>query len=243
MLLTGHSRGASIANILGCEYEESAFAKMYTYTFSPMKSTLNPKDSKTIFNVYDKNDFYNVFLSFKNEKFENNGTDIIRDISINADLQKKIGELKGGNDYTGVSKEFLENYIKLFENLFEDRNSLYEFKEKTITFSDEQAANAKRDELTSLIDDSQLGLKNYISFNTVYETNNEYSFIMTHNNAAVLQGLAKLLAYGNSVYEGLKVLYENDESVLELYSLVNNNLNNLNNNHYLINDYVFVEEK
>lgn len=56
--ITGHSRGAAIANIIGAYYEKSG-KNTYTYTYAAQNTTLS-KDAKsynTIFNVINKDDF------------------------------------------------------------------------------------------------------------------------------------------------------------------------------------------
>lgn len=56
--ITGHSRGAAIANIIGAYYEKSG-KNTYTYTYAAPNTTLS-KDTKsynTIFNVINKDDF------------------------------------------------------------------------------------------------------------------------------------------------------------------------------------------
>lgn len=58
--LTGHSRGAAVANILGAKYETSgAFEKTFTYTFAaPYTTTIDEADNtyKTVFNILNSDD-------------------------------------------------------------------------------------------------------------------------------------------------------------------------------------------
>lgn len=56
--VTGHSRGAAIANIIGAYYEQSG-KKAFTYTFATPNTTLdkNAVNYKTIFNIVNKDDF------------------------------------------------------------------------------------------------------------------------------------------------------------------------------------------
>jgi len=55
--ITGHSRGAGIANILGAYYEDEG-KETFTYTFAAPNTTLNPKAAsyKSIFNIVNSDD-------------------------------------------------------------------------------------------------------------------------------------------------------------------------------------------
>lgn len=56
--ITGHSRGAAIANIIGAYYENEQ-KRAYTYTYAAPNTTMNAdaSDYKTIFNVVNADDF------------------------------------------------------------------------------------------------------------------------------------------------------------------------------------------
>ena len=58
ILLTGHSRGAAIANILGKIYEDDENWKSFAYTFATPRTTTNENASsyKTIFNIINEDD-------------------------------------------------------------------------------------------------------------------------------------------------------------------------------------------
>ena len=58
ILITGHSRGAAIANLLGAYFEDHADYTSFTYTFAAPYSTTDPKapSYKTIFNVTNADD-------------------------------------------------------------------------------------------------------------------------------------------------------------------------------------------
>ena len=241
MLLTGHSRGGTIANILGSELEESDYAKMYTYTFNAMKATMNSSDSKTVFNIFDSNDFFTDLLPFKNEKFERNGTDICEDIAGNDEIKSIINKIKKVDNYDCVSKEFLDNYRIMFEDMFIDRNSLYELKTIEKEFDEKSLAQEKYDELLSLTDGSHLGLDGIMSISNIEEVDGKYCFKIEYNNATVLRGLSKIFTYGEAANDGLQTLFEEDNKACELYTLVTNNISKLNGAHYIINDYAIIE--
>ena len=58
ILITGHSRGAAIANILGTFFEASDGFSSYTYTFATPNTTTdkNASSYKTIFNIKNADD-------------------------------------------------------------------------------------------------------------------------------------------------------------------------------------------
>ena len=242
ILLTGHSRGATIANILGMEYEEENYAKVYTYAFSPMKATLNPKDCSSIFNIFDSNDFFVDLIPFSEEKYERNGTDISIDIKNNVELQKKIAEIKDGNQYACVSKDFVDSYHALFAEMFKNRESLYIQKTIEKVFKSKIEAEEKYDEITTLIDSSHLGLDDIMSLSIIKEIDSEYIFAIDYYGASILRGLSKLLAYGSSVYDGLMTVFEDDKKAQELFTLLFDNLQDINGAHFIINDYFLVDQ-
>lgn len=241
MLLTGHSRGGTIANILGSELEESDYAKMYTYTFNAMKATMDPSDNKTIFNIFDSNDFFTDLLPFKNEKYERNGIDICEDVFSNDEIKNKICEIKKISDYDCVSKDFLNNYGIMFEDMFADRNCLYELKNIKKEFDDIESAQEKYDELLSLTDSSHLGLDDIMTLSKIEKNDGKFCFDVEYCNATILRGLSKILTYGEAAGDGLQVLFEGDDNARELFALVTSNISKLNGAHYIINDYAIIE--
>lgn len=58
ILITGHSRGAAIANLLGAHFEDRADYKSYTYTFAAPYATThtNAGTYRTVFNVVNSDD-------------------------------------------------------------------------------------------------------------------------------------------------------------------------------------------
>jgi hypothetical protein len=58
ILVTGHSRGAAIANLLGAHFEDNPAYTSYTYTFATPYSTTDPnaESYQTVFNVTNSDD-------------------------------------------------------------------------------------------------------------------------------------------------------------------------------------------
>ena len=75
IVVTGHSRGAAIANLLGKHFEDNRDYKAFTYTFACPNNTVDPKSSsyKTIFNIVNTDDMI-PFLPLKKWGFNRYGT-------------------------------------------------------------------------------------------------------------------------------------------------------------------------
>ncbi|MDO4976622.1 MAG: hypothetical protein Q4E53_05090 [Eubacteriales bacterium] len=71
VLLTGHSKGGVIANILGAKMEENKKVKSFTYAFNTPKFDNKPgkKAYKTIYNVVDDGDLFSDHFPFQKERF------------------------------------------------------------------------------------------------------------------------------------------------------------------------------
>ena len=106
LLITGHSRGGGIANLLGAHFENDADVTSYTYTFNALGVTLaeDAADYSTIFNIYDSGDFFIAGLPFADGGFVRYGRDM--PMAAGGDKTKSvIAELKGRDDYTCVPAE------------------------------------------------------------------------------------------------------------------------------------------
>ena len=81
ILLTGHSRGAAIANILGQMFTDNTSFKTYAYTFAAPNTTTakNAATYKNIFNIVNKDDII-PFLPLKEWGFKNYG--VTKSISV-----------------------------------------------------------------------------------------------------------------------------------------------------------------
>lgn len=115
LLLTGHSRGAAVANILGSYYEKDASLNSYTYTFScPNTTTVSEETAKSygsIFNINDGDDFITT-LPLKKWGYCRYGTDYTYSLSENEKMrqlfEKYVGREYYGCDITEL-KEAFEN--------------------------------------------------------------------------------------------------------------------------------------
>lgn len=75
VVITGHSRGAAVGNLLARRVDEAGIAqKVYAYTFATPNCTTSPKNCKFIFNICNTDDFV-TYLPLKDKwGFKKNGT-------------------------------------------------------------------------------------------------------------------------------------------------------------------------
>jgi len=102
IMVTGHSRGGSIANILGTFYEDDKknYAKSFTYTIGAATTTTVSAESaaayKTIFNLQNTDDFVPYVPSDKWGGFRLYGTNLSANAANYSALFKTVSE----NDYS-----------------------------------------------------------------------------------------------------------------------------------------------
>lgn len=129
ILITGHSRGAAIANLIGAHYEKDLSFMSYTYTFAAPNSTtdINAESFKTIFNVVNKDDII-PYLPLSNWGFKKYG--IIKDISVEDHYENKWGTAQKGTWewLTGVDYNNdggTQRTLDAFANIASNRSQLY----------------------------------------------------------------------------------------------------------------------
>ena len=108
ILLTGHSRGAAIANILGQMFTDKTSYKTYAYTFAAPNTTTakNASSYKNIFNVKNKDDII-PSLPLSEWGFTNYG--VTKSISVKSAYGYEPGLF--GKEKTGAFKWFIgESY-------------------------------------------------------------------------------------------------------------------------------------
>lgn len=246
ILITGHSRGGSQANVLGAMYEKEGSAKTFTYTFNAMAVTAaaDAAEYKTIFNVFDSNDFYVDLMPFANEKFARYGKDITKDISDAISIKKEIANLKNRDDYTCTSKDVLAKYASLFGEMFPDRNAAYEMKSLSYSFDAAEEAEAKAETLKSLISaDAGLNLEVFCNVSDAAQgADGKYTVTYEYCGGAVLRTFSKILAYGEAAYQGALALFDGDEAACEIFTLLFDNMQDFSAGHLLVNGYVLAQK-
>lgn len=140
VLVTGHSRGAAAANILGVELNNESLSKpenTYVYTFASPRTTRYPVSSSNIFNIINEEDFVTTMpplyswngemlvfhrndvplMKVKFSELTNGGNiDAVRD-SITLDFQGKIAHAHAQEVYLSVLMAYETNPFKNTSNL------------------------------------------------------------------------------------------------------------------------------
>ncbi len=129
ILITGHSRGAAIANILGKYYEDNASYQSYVYTFATPNSTTsdNADNYKTIFNIVNEDDII-PYLPISEWGFKNYG--ITKSISIAKNYENRFGKAEEGTWEWLIGKDYnndggTKRTLKAFANISDTREDLY----------------------------------------------------------------------------------------------------------------------
>ena len=256
ILIAGHSRGGAIANIIGAEMERKQGVKSYTYTFSSPCVTTDEsaKNFRTIFNIFDSNDYYVDPLPFGNEKFYRYGVDLTVSIDSSDAVKAEISKIKGRDDFTSLTSGKKAQYAELFGKRFPDRASLYEMKTVTQTFDTEESALARAEAYLNLISpENGLGLAGLCCLNgdtegvqvlsdetdfskaVIPAENGKYQVSMTYCDGAVLAAYARTLAYGEAAYNSTTQLFEEDKEACEIIDLLMENAAGVAGGHLIIN--------
>lgn len=141
LLLTGHSRGAAIANILGAEYEHSTLAgapamtvgayggagsqhklaAVQTYTFACPAVTTGSAERSSVFNICNADDFIPA-MPLESWGFKRYGTDIVLSVAASEDAALLFEHFTG----TEYASPRVEALVGLFERCAGSRQGLYE---------------------------------------------------------------------------------------------------------------------
>lgn len=131
ILITGHSRGAAIANILGAQFEQKEGYIPFTYTMAaPFTTTdTNYASYKTIFNIMNDDDLV-PYLPMEAWGFNKYGQtlhmsvlDSFEDANYQGDPNLYFEALFDGMDYN--SNSYVESCVKAFVAMTDNRETYY----------------------------------------------------------------------------------------------------------------------
>ena len=244
ILVTGHSRGAGLADIIGAYFEDDKDFRSYTYAFNTplITSDKSAENYKTIFNVFDSSDFFANIMPFENEKYYRYGKTLSENISNSEEIKSEIANLKGRDDYKCIDVALISEYEILFQDRFDSRDSLYEFKLNVQTFDSEYSAEKYYKKLVSAIgSDNGFGIDDLCTVEVRERDNGEYSVILEYCDAAIFMAYSKLLAYGDSVYSTFTNLFSFDDRACEIADFILKYREEMSAGHLLINSYVLTQ--
>ena len=179
VLLTGHSRGAAIANILGKVYEDDSGWTSFAYGFATPRTTTNENASsyKTIFNIVNTDDLVTE-LPLKSWGFTRYGTDKAASIS-STYLSKWKKTLPLASDYVSANGEDT-SYLN---GVASDRADLYKLEDASavqnntfsLTFDTEDKAN----EMLAYLQKYGFGIAAYDPYSTFSVTENDGKYTLS----------------------------------------------------------------
>lgn len=179
VLLTGHSRGAAIANILGKVYEDDPGWTSFAYGFATPRTTTasNASEYKTIFNIVNTDDLVTE-LPLKNWNFTRYGTDKAASISSTYLSEwKKILPLASA--YVSANGEDT-SYL---DNVASDRADLYKLEDASAaqynTFSQTFDTEDKANEMLAYLQKYGFGIAAYDPYSTFSVTENDGKYTLS----------------------------------------------------------------
>ena len=240
LLITGHSRGGGIANLLGAHFEREGSAVPYTYTFNSLGVTCaaDAGSYQTIFNIFDTGDFFTDALPFAQGALVRYGRDLSAAMAESDELRGAAAALKGRDDYVCVPAETAARYRSLFAQRFPDREMICEAESVERVYATREEAEAGREELLALIGSEGLGLENLCSVGEVEETPEGFSVTLRKCPMALLRSYALILAYGEAKYAPAVSLFAEDETGCAIAALLLENGAAISGGHLLADSYV-----
>lgn len=239
ILITGHSRGGSIAGMLGAEFEDDPDFKSFTYTFDAACFTSDPDCGRytTIFNIFDGSDLFSGPI-FGNGFFRRYGMDLSFRVADSAEMRGALAALRGRDDCLCLSPSALSEYAELFSARFPSRDAVYDPCELTETFDTEEEALSRLHELEDLIgSESGLGLEALCSVSRTPDDSG-CSVTLSYCGGALLITYGKILAYGGPAYDAAASLFSGDEAGLRIAGFLSANAAAISGGHLLASCYV-----
>lgn len=245
ILVTGHSRGGSIANLIGAELEDRSDVVSRTYTFNAAGVTVDPSAGQytTVFNLFDSNDFFADVFPFADEGFVRYGKDLTLPILESEEVLDALTEMKGENSFISLNAEQKSAYAELFCALFPDRNSICNTRTLTMTLSGQEEAGIALADREKWIGSAEgLGLEDLcrVSLSDPDDTG-KYTLTTEYSGLALLAGYAKTMAYGPAAYDVFSSLFAGDGQAVAIADFLINNLEAINCSHRLINAYILTD--
>ncbi|MCQ2494159.1 MAG: lipase family protein [Lachnospiraceae bacterium] len=189
-MITGHSRGAGIANIIGAKFDAAGYNSC-AYTFASPNTTTAPEkyEAKSVFNIINSNDFIPT-LPLAEWGFARYGTDIAVDIA-NDELVKKIANDNLAMEYVGQDPSFLTD---AFSGISSSRDELYTDRDYECIYDTAAEKDAAFQTTATAIEALDLGNFITIENRTAPNADGKYYFIETLSTGAFMTGLSRIMS-------------------------------------------------
>lgn len=204
LLITGHSRGGAIANILGAVYEDDPFVKSFTYGFSVPTTTTAPESEtasyRTVFSIINTNDFFTV-MPLPQWGFRRYGRDItIENDAGDGEFKELFGELTGNSKFKYPD---LESMLEAFCGFAGSRDEIYVEKTYVETFTDQMYDDWETSELANILYEGnydpnafeRIGVDGYFSIETQTDTETGvHTITVKYSGIVMMKALSILMA-------------------------------------------------
>lgn len=242
ILVTGHSRGGSIAQIAGARLAGDSAVNSVTYTFNslPVTSSSTAEECPAVFNITDDGDFFGHLFAFGSEPLYRYGTTLDLNAADSGEALAEIASLKGRDDYTALTAEQIAEYTELFGAHFTDRAALYEEKVfyRSIDTADPKDVDAEVDRLNSIISaETGLGLEGLASACLP----SDHTISVEYCDAAQIQCIGKVLTYGASAAEAAKDLFSADTEFCAIIDFITSHFAEISGGHLLVDTYALTQ--
>ncbi|MCQ2802729.1 MAG: hypothetical protein MJ225_03575 [Bacilli bacterium] len=213
VLVTGHSRGGSISNLLGKKLKDDNI-RSFVYTFSAPNTTTEDDDTilskyDNIFNIFSVNDYIPRF-PFAHMNFGRYGTDVGYDLVKHNDIYQAVFNC----DFHGNAPEVLDKIDQIASQVLKGREEIYQFdefdaySENYVLCSSYEEATQTLEELNTDVELVELDkfVKLEIAANIDSETSDLYPYRVQYVSkpAAFLAFAGKLMATLTSEIEPLQ---------------------------------------
>ncbi|MBO2516823.1 MAG: hypothetical protein CW338_06025 [Clostridiales bacterium] len=242
VLVTGHSRGGIIAQIIGAAMEDDPAVISCTYAFNtpPVTDNAGAEEYSTVFSIFDTTDFFSNCLPFGSEPMYRYGKTYTMSIPGNM-LALGEAEKLNGRAYSSLTEEEQAEYIRMFGARFPDRKSLYEQRVITEVFDSAEAAEARLAECAGIIDPAGLGLDMFCRAGMTENDDGTYAVEIRYCDAALLISEGRVLAYGAAAADAVKSLFAADAGMCGIVDFIMEHGARITAGHIILNSYVITQ--
>lgn len=242
ILITGHSRGGAVANLVGENFGNRKDFRAYTYTFNAPASVPEEENYPCtgIFNLFDAGDFYTETMPFAGTDYVRYGTDCMVDFQANDEAEAALKELTCGVHET-MSEEDRTEYERLFRAYFGAVEDIYEMKTITTEYKDYTEADQARNALIEKIGAAGLNLEPFARVELPGDDGPDKTVKFSFCKAALLTGIARTLSYGNSAADAVKEVFAEEKDGLQVIDFLLNHSETIGGGHLLAADYVLAD--